>query len=138
MRSEELQNLWFEWLDQSVVVLQTLHEETAALMLKDTERVKRVQPVLQQLLNDLTDIDEQALAAAKRLADSLAIHPDIETLTIALGKEEAQELLGLSNRVKAEARTIEGVIKKNRRLFREELLPSLRADSVGRAAVLMG
>jgi hypothetical protein len=50
MKTRELQTLWWDWLGTSERLLRSLHEQTAAVTLRDVARVERIQPELDQML----------------------------------------------------------------------------------------
>lgn len=121
MITNELQKLWWDWLGQSERLLRSLHEQTAAVMLRDVERVERLQPELTRMIIQLQEIDGRAVAVAKKLAEDLGTQPNFRSLVTALEKAEAQQVIALSNRVKAAAQTVQGVIEKNQSLIENEL-----------------
>lgn len=121
MKTNELQKLWWDWLGQSERLLRSLHEQTAAVMLRDVERVERLQPELTRMIDALREIDEKAVALARGLAEELETKPNFRSLVDALEKTEAQQVIALSNRVKAAAQTVQAVIEKNQSLIENEL-----------------
>jgi CO dehydrogenase nickel-insertion accessory protein CooC1 len=121
MKTDELQKLWWEWLGQSERLLRSLHEQTAAVMLRDVERVERLQPELSRLIAQLQEIDERAVTVAKRLAENLGIQHGFRSLVTVLEKAEAEQFIALSNRVKAAAQNVHAVIDKNQTLIENEL-----------------
>jgi hypothetical protein len=121
MKTRELQTLWWDWLGTSERLLRSLHEQTAAVTLRDVARVERIQPELDTLLERVKSIDENAAACAKKLAEELGTEPNLRSLVSALDKAEAQQLQGLANRVKVAARNLQEVFAKNRALLENEL-----------------
>jgi len=121
MKTRELQQLWWDWLGTSERLLRSLYEQTAALTLRDAARVERIQPELDQMMARLRELDEQAVACAKRLAEDLGVEPNLRSLASVLEKAEAQQIQGLGNRVTVAARNVQAVIKKNRALIENEL-----------------
>ena len=121
MKTRELQTLWWDWLGTSERLLRSLHEQTAAVTLRDVARVERIQPELDTLLERVKSIDESAAACAKKLAEELGTEPNLRSLVTALEKAEAQQLQGLANRVKVAARNLQEVFAKNRALLENEL-----------------
>jgi hypothetical protein len=121
MKSRELQTLWWDWLGTSERLLRSLYEQTAALTLRDVARVERLQPELEALMGRMTEIDEQAVTSAKRLAEELGVEPNLRSLVDVLEKAEAQQLQGLANRVTVVARNIQEVIGKNKALLESEM-----------------
>jgi hypothetical protein len=120
-RTRALQTLWSEWLATGERLLRTLHEQTAAVTLRDVARVERIQPELEALLAQARQIDDQAVASAKGLAAELGVEPSLRSLVAALDKAEAQQIQALANRVTITARHIEEVMAKNRALIDNEL-----------------
>lgn len=121
MKTRQLQTYWWDWLGTSERLLRTLHEQTAALTLRDVARVERIQPDLDSLIARMKEIDEDAAACAKGLAEELGTEPNLRSLVNALEKAEAQEVQSIANRVKVAAQHIEGVMQKNRTLIENEL-----------------
>ena len=121
MKTRELQQLWWDWLGTSERLLRSLYEQTAALTLRDAARVERIQPELDQMMARLRELDEQAVACAKKLAGELGVQPNLRSLASVLEKAEAQQIQGLGNRVTVAARNVQAVIKKNRALIENEL-----------------
>jgi len=121
LKTRELQTLWWDWLGTSERLLRSLHEQTAAVTLRDVARVERIQPELDALIERMRLIDEQAVACANRLADELEIPSSLRSLVQALEKTEAQQLHGLANRVTVAARNVQEVLQKNRKLIENEM-----------------
>ena len=121
MKTRELQTLWWDWLGTSERLLRSLHEQTAAVTLRDVARVERIQPELDVLLERVKAIDESAAACAKKLAEELGTESNLRSLASVLEKAEAQQLQGLANRVLVAARNLQEVFTKNRTLIENEL-----------------
>ena len=121
MKTKQLQTHWWDWLSTSERLLRVLHEQTAALTLRDVARVERIQPDLDGLLYKMKEIDDNAAACAKTLADELGSEPNLRSLVTALEKAEAQQVQQIANRVKVAAQHVEGVMTKNRALIESEL-----------------
>jgi hypothetical protein len=121
MKTRELQTLWWDWLSTSERLLRSLYEQTAALTLRDVNRVERIQPELDTLMERVKSIDEAAAACANKLAGELGCEPHIRGLVRVLDKAEAQQLQGLANRVMVAARNVQAVLKKNRTLLDNEM-----------------
>lgn len=122
MKSRELQTLWGDWLGTSERLLRSLHEQTAAVTLRDIERVQRIQPDLEQLMGRMQQIDQEALTCAKRLAEDLGAEPNLRGLVSVLDKTEAQQVQGIANKVTAAAQNVSDVVKKNRKLIDNEMV----------------
>jgi hypothetical protein len=121
MKTKQLQTYWWDWLSTSERLLRALHEQTAALTLRDVERVERIQPELDALLERMKEIDDQAAACAKSLAEELGAEPNLRSLVHVLDKAEAQQVQSIANRVRVAAQHVEGVMTKNRTLIENEL-----------------
>jgi hypothetical protein len=121
MKSRELQTIWWDWLSTSERLLRSLHEQTAALTLRDVSRVERIQPELDTLLESMRGIDENAATCARKLAEELGTEPNLRSLVQVLEKAEAQQLQALANRVTVAARHVNNVFDRNRQLIESEL-----------------
>jgi Rad3-related DNA helicase len=121
MKTRELQKLWWDWLSTSERLLRSLHEQTAALTLRDVARVERIQPELDSLLESIRGIDDKAAACALTLAEELGSEPSLRSLVTFLEKEESQQVQALANRITVAARNVQEVIAKNRKLIESEL-----------------
>lgn len=121
MKTRQLQTLWWDWLGTSERLLRCLHEQTAALTLRDSARIERIQPDLDNLIARIREIDTHAAACAKTLAEELGTEPNLRSLVHVLEKAEAQQVQSIANRVKVAAQHIDGVMKKNRALIENEL-----------------
>jgi hypothetical protein len=121
MKTSELQTLWWDWLSTSERLLRSLHEQTAALTLRDVARVERIQPELDQLTVKMREIDESAAASIAKLAEDLGCEPHLRGLVPVLEKAEAQQLQSIANRVMVAARHVESVFEKNRKLIANEM-----------------
>lgn len=121
MKTKELQARWKAWLDASDALLLTLHEQTAAVTLRDVGRVERLQPELEVGLARLAEIDAQAVDQSKRLAESLGAEPNLRGIVEKLDRPEGQALHGLANRVTLAARHVQETIAKNRVLIENEM-----------------
>ena len=121
MTTRELQTIWWDWLSTSERLLRSLHEQTAAVTLRDVARVERIQPELDALRDRMVQLDADAVACARKLAEELGTEPNLRSLVQALEKAEAQQLQGLANRVTVAARHVQDVIAKNRTLLESEM-----------------
>ena len=122
MKSTELQARWWDWLSASELLLRSLHEQTAAVTLRDVQRVQRIQPELNALIQQLRTSDEEAVACAERLAKELEVPANLRSVVQALEKMEGQQLHGLANRVQVASRNVQEVLRKNRRLLEREMI----------------
>lgn len=122
MKTRQLQTMWWDWLSTSERFLRSLHEQTAALTLRDVARVQRIQPEIDALYAKLNEIDEKAVTCAKKLVVELGgEEPSLRGLVQVLDKAEAQQVQGLANRVKVTARNMHAVVEKNQALIQNEL-----------------
>lgn len=121
MKTKQLQTYWWDWLGTSERLLRVLHEQTAALTLRDVARIERIQPDLDSLIQRMREIDGQAATCAKELAEELGAEPNLRSLVQVLEKAEAQQVQSIANRVQVSAQHIDGVMKKNRALIESEL-----------------
>jgi hypothetical protein len=121
MHTKELQKLWWDWLGTSERLLRSLHEQTAALTLRDAPRVERIQPELDQMVTLMRETDATAVACARKLAEELGAEPNLRSLVQVLEKAEAQQLQALANRVTVAARNVQAVIDKNQTLIQNEM-----------------
>ncbi len=121
MITQELQTIWWDYLGTTERILRSLHEQTAAVMLRDVNRVESLQPEITRLLDSLQTIDERAVTCAKGLAEKLGAEPNFRSLVNALSEDEARHVHALANRVKAAAQSVQGVVRKNQALIENEL-----------------
>lgn len=121
MKSRELQTFWWDWLGTAERLLHSLHEQTAALTLRDLARIERIQPELDSLLEQVREIDDRAAACAHQLAADLGTQPNMRSLVQALEQAEAQQVQALANRVTVAAKNVQSVLDKNKVLIENEL-----------------
>src|SRR5262249_9347566 len=79
------------------------------------------QPDLDGLLALMKEIDDNAAACAKTLAEELGTESNLRSLVLALEKAEAQQVQQIANRVKVAAQHIEGEMAKNKELIEKEI-----------------
>lgn len=120
-KTKELQRLWWDWLGTSERLLRSLNEQSLALIARDVSRIESLQPELDTMLNRMRTIDDQAAAAAAKLAGDMGAEPTLRGLTAVLPEAEAQLLQSIANRVRIVARNVEAVLDKNRTLIENEL-----------------
>jgi hypothetical protein len=118
---KRLESLWWDWLSTAERMLRSLHEQTAALVLRDLERIERIQPEIDAFASRLQEIDEEALACAKELAEELGAEPHLRGLVQALDKAQGQAVQAMANRVIVTGRHVQEVTTKNRALIESEL-----------------
>lgn len=121
MKTRELQTLWWDWLGTSERLLRSLHEQTAALTLRDVARVEKIQPELDHMLDLMRQIDDKAATCAAGLAEDMGVEPSLRSLVRVLDKAEAQQVQSIANRVTVVARNVQEVLAKNQRLIESEL-----------------
>lgn len=119
--TKELQRLWWDWLGTSERLLGTLHEQTAALTMRQVERIEKLQPELDGLMAQMESIDNEASSVAKTLAEGLGCDANLRSLVAALDKAEGEEVQSVANRVIVAGRNVQKVIDKNRALIENEL-----------------
>jgi hypothetical protein len=120
-RTKKLESHWWDWLSTAERLQLSLYEQTAALTMRDVERLEKLQPEIDNLMIRMDDIDDEATAVAKGLAEELGAEPNLRSLVTVLEKKEGEEVQALANRVIVVGRNIQKVIGKNRRLIEEEL-----------------
>ncbi len=120
-KTKELETLWWDWLSTSERLLRSLHEQTAALTLRQVERVENIQPELDSLMARMTEIDDLAVTTAKELAEEVGCEPNLRSLVAVLEKAEAQQLQNIANRVIVAGRNVQDIIAKNKALIENEL-----------------
>lgn len=121
MKTRELQGRWNDWLKASDELLLILHEQTAAVTLRDVSRVERLQPKLDDQLARIAGIDAQAVDQARRLAETLGTEPTLRGIVEGLDRSEGQALHALANRVTMASRKVQSTIEKNRALLENEM-----------------
>ena len=120
-KTKELESLWWDWLSTAERLLRSLHEQTAALTLRDIGRVERIQPELENFRALMDDIDERASACAREMASERGCEPNLKGLVGSMEKQEGQQLHALANRVIVVGRNVQQVVAKNRTLIENEL-----------------
>jgi flagellar biosynthesis/type III secretory pathway chaperone len=118
---KELETLWWDWLSTAERLTRTLHEQTAALTLRQVERIEKLQPEMESLMQRMAEIDDRAAASARKLAEELGCEPNLRSLVGVLDKPEAQAVQALANRVIVAGRNIQEIIAKNKALIENEL-----------------
>ncbi len=122
MKAKKLLSLWTEWMKASETFLMSLHEQTAAVTMRDVERVERLVPDLQAQLAEVRRIDTEAMSEAKRLAEELgAPVPSLRGLVSVLDKDEAASVQATANKVLVNSQRIQDVMRKNRALIESEM-----------------
>ncbi|MGH2639552.1 MAG: flagellar export chaperone FlgN [Rhabdochlamydiaceae bacterium] len=121
MKTRQLQTLWWDWLATEDRLLHSLHEQTAAVVLRDVDRVNRIQPEIESLVQKIIEIDESAVVCIKSLAGQFECEAHVRSIVQTLEKVEAQQLQGLANRVAVAARNLQALLAKNRALLESEM-----------------
>jgi len=119
--TKELEQLWNAWLKTSDDLVATLHQQTAALTMRQVERIEALQPTLDGMMDQMQAIDDKAAACAKGLAEQLGCEPSLRGLVHVLEKADAQNLQALANKVIVAGRNVQRVIDKNKALIENEL-----------------
>lgn len=117
----ELTALWNEWLAASQKLMGSLHEQTAALTLRQVDRLDELQPRLDAMMTDMEAIDNKALALAKKLAEDLGAEPSLRSLVSVLDKTDAEAVQSTANKVIVAGRDVQKVMNKNKALIENEL-----------------
>ena len=120
-KTKELQRLWWDWLSTSERLLSSLHEQTAALAMRQVDRVETIQPELDLLMGKMAAIDDAAVDNARVLADEFGCEPNLRSLVEHLEKKEGEEVQAIANRVIVAGRNVQKVINKNKALIENEL-----------------
>jgi hypothetical protein len=121
MLTNDLQQVWGEWLATAENLVQKMHEQTVGVTLRDFERIHRLQPEIAALLARLTALESEADSMVRHLGEVVASGTSLAALAKTLEQVEARQLLGLANRVSAESRVIGTLVEKNNRLISEKL-----------------
>lgn len=119
--TKQLEKLWNAWLVKSDEVVSLLHEQTAALTMRQVERLESLQPELDRHMDEMSVIDGQAAACAKGLAEEFSCEANLRSLVGVLEKADAQRVQALANKVIVAGRNIQRVIEKNKALIENEL-----------------
>jgi hypothetical protein len=122
MHTFELQRIWTEWLKTAERLQRSLYEQTAAITLRDPEKVERLQPDIDMMMARIAELDQNAVACARKLAEDLSVEPSLRSLVRALEKAEAQQVQALANKITVAARNVQHVIKKNQALIENEMI----------------
>lgn len=120
-KTKQLEQLWWDWLSTSERLLRSLHEQTAALTLRQVERVEKINPELDALMTRMDETDVKAVACMKELAEELGVDPSLRSIVQVLEKADAQQLQSVANRVIVAGRNVKNVLDKNRALIENEL-----------------
>lgn len=113
MHFEALMASWNQWLKSSDELLQVLHEQTAAITLRNAEKVEALDPEINHFLAELTALDHQASSHANALAVECKLADSLIGWKGCMPKDQALDLLALANQVKVAARTLDTLIAKN-------------------------
>lgn len=119
--TKELEQLWNKWLKKSDDVLAILHQQTAALTMRQVERLEELQPQLDAEMDAMGAIDTAAATCAKGLAEEFGCEPHLRSLVNVLEKADALRVQALANKVIVAGRNIQRVIDKNKALIENEL-----------------
>ncbi len=122
MKSRELQRIWWDWLSTAERLNRSLAEQQAALTLRDVARVESIQPELTMLMTRLNEIDQNAVASTKSLAELLETTPKVRSIVEALIPAEARQVEALAKRIEVVAQNVRERLTKNRKLIESELL----------------
>ncbi|GEM_PF-3491297 len=121
MISQPLQEIWTEYLAQTNKLLQALHEQTAAVILRDPARLERLQPELERQIAEVRTIDERAIGCARQIAEQIGSEPSFRCLVKTLDAKEGRQLQAMANKVIQAAQRVQGIIRKNQTLIENEM-----------------
>lgn len=121
MNTREISALWAEWHRSAERLLLLLHEQTAAVTLRDVPRVERLTPLILEGMEELRALDALAVDALKALAARLDVSPGLRAIVAALPKPEGAPLQALANKIVVLEGKIAHVVAKNRRLLEAEM-----------------
>lgn len=119
--TKQLENYWADWLRKSDELLSILHQQTAALTMRQVERIEELQPILDAEMAEMESIDAKAAASARELAEQFGCEPNLRSLVGVLEKADAQRVQAMANKVIVAGRNLQRVIDKNRALIENEL-----------------
>ena len=111
---------WNDWLSAGDRLLITLHEQTAAVTLRDVARLDRLTPQVGEGLKLVREADRRASEGLKALAESLGVEPGLKAIVAALPKAEGQLLQATANKIVVLDQRIGIVIARNRELLQKE------------------
>lgn len=121
MKTRELQRIWWDWLSTAERLNRSLAEQQAALTLRDATRIEEIQPELETMLARLNEIDQNAVALTKSLAEQLGTLPTLRSIVQALSAAEARQVESLANRLTIVGANLQDRITHNRKLIENEL-----------------
>lgn len=111
---------WNDWLSAGDRLLITLHEQTAAVTLRDVARLDRLTPQVGEGLKQVREADARASEAIKGLASSLGVEPGLRAIVAALPKADGQLVQATANKIVVLDQRIGIVIARNRELLQKE------------------
>lgn len=111
---------WNDWLSAGDRLLISLHEQTAAVTLRDVTRLDRLTPQVGEGMKLVREADAQASEGLKALAEELGVEPGLRAIVAALPKVEGQLLQATANKIVVLDQRIGIVIARNRELLQKE------------------
>lgn len=111
--ASRLIDIWTEWLSTCDATIASLHEQTAALVLRDPDKLQQVRMASQEGIDSLRFMDRLASDAIEELAADLETAVDVIAISRALPKLEGEKLHALANQVAVSARYLASVQAKN-------------------------
>lgn len=111
---------WNDWLSAGDRLLITLHEQTAAVTLRDVSRLDKLTPQIAEGLKLVREADVRATEGLKTLAEELGIELGLRTIVATLPKPEGQLLQATANKIVVLDQRIGVVIARNRELLQKE------------------
>lgn len=130
---------WNQWLLSSNDLMQVLHEQTAAITLRNHVRQEEIDSEITHCLAELAALDEQASGHANALAAEKGLSRSSLGWKGCLEKAAALELLAMANQVKVAARELDVLMEKNRQLaIRLKDQPLVRVKRTRRRRMVYG
>lgn len=119
--TKQLERLWQDWHKQADEAMTVLYEQTAALTLRDMDRIEEISPRLEAKMALLAATDAQAVEEGKRLAFSMECEPKLDAVIQQLPESIGTRVRKAANDVIVKCRKMQSIIDKNQRLIENEL-----------------
>ena len=120
MTTKTILTAWNDWLAAGDRLLITLHEQTAAVTLRDVARLDRLTPQVAEGLRAVREADVRASEGLKALAEALGVEPGLRAIVAALPKADGQLLQATANKIVVLDGRLGIVIARNRELIQRE------------------
>lgn len=131
-----LHDAYESWLATYNDAAIAMHEQTAAIVLRDSQKLSLVAETTNAHLIKLHEIEAEANRILSELADHCGTPTSILCLSRALPSGEGEKLHALANRIVVASRTLMSINRKNHRLAKEparERPVTLRKTAASRA-----